>query len=83
MTAPKTKRTVSLDADLVAAVGDGNLSAEVNDALRSRLDDRRRRLALRGFLDGMTAEEGPVDEADVDVFVAALGGQPSSIHDTA
>lgn len=74
MTIPKVKKTVSLDADLVAAVGEGNLSAEVNEALRRRVDTVRREAALAGYLDRMAAAEGPVDEGEVIDFMRLLSG---------
>lgn len=82
MTTPKVKKTVSLDADLVAAVGEGNLSAEVNEALRRRVDTVRREAALAGYLDRMAAEEGPVDEGEVREFMRLLSGgaEPTAIR---
>ena len=76
MTTSKTKRTVSLDADLVEALGEGNLSAEVNDALRERVRIKRQGEALRRFLDEVAAEEGPVDEAGVREMMLLLGAEP-------
>lgn len=70
----KTKRTVSLDADLVAALGEGNLSAEVNQALRDRLDERARHEKLARFLDEEVAAGAVLDEAEVQHYIRLLGG---------
>jgi len=71
---PKVKKTVTLDADLVAAVGDGNLSAEVNEALSERVHRLQRARALRTYLDQYAAAEGAPDEARVEEFMRLLGG---------
>lgn len=70
----KVKKTVTLDADLVAAIGDGNLSAEVNEALSERVRRRQRTRSLRKYLDGYAVTEGPLDEARVHEFMQLLGG---------
>ena len=74
----KTKRTVSLDADLVAAVGDGNLSAEVNEALRLRVRARQRTENLGRYLDELEAAEGSVDPDGVRSFLLLLGGDEAA-----
>lgn len=71
---PKVKKTVTLDADLVAAIGDGNLSSEVNEALSDRVHRLQRARSLRTYLDQYTATEGAVDEAQVQEFMQLLGG---------
>jgi hypothetical protein len=71
---PKVKKTVTLDADLVAAIGDGNLSSEVNEALTERVHRLQRAHSLRTYLDQYTATEGPFDEAEVQELMQLLGG---------
>lgn len=71
---PKVKKTVTLDADLVAAIGDGNLSSEVNEALSERVHRLQRARSLRAYLDQYAAAEGAVDEARVEEFMQLLGG---------
>ena len=76
---PKRKISVTLDADLVAEVEDGeNLSARVNAALRADLENRRRQRALGDLLDRLADERGPLDsaedEAEIAHFMRLLGG---------
>ena len=76
---PKRKISVTLDADLVAEVDDGeNLSARVNAALRADLESRRRQRALGDLLDRLADERGPLDsaedEAEIARFMRLLGG---------
>ena len=78
---PKRKISVTLDADLVAAVeadAGQNLSARVNAALRADLEDRNRQRALAALLDRLGAERGPLDtaedEAEIARFMRLLGG---------
>lgn len=71
---PKVKKTVTLDADLVAAIGDGNLSSAVNEALAERVQRLQRAHSLRTYLDQHTAAEGALDEAQVQEFMQLLGG---------
>jgi Arc/MetJ-type ribon-helix-helix transcriptional regulator len=78
---PKRKISVTLDADLVAAVeadAGENLSARVNAALRADLEDRNRQRALSGLLGRLAAERGPLDtaedEAEIARFMRLLGG---------
>lgn len=82
MTHPaKRKVSVTLDADLVAALeaeGGTTLSAEVNSALRAEVERRRRQQALAGLLDHLAAERGsldtPEDEAEIARYMRLLGG---------
>lgn len=74
-TRPKVKKTVTLDANLVAAIADGNLSAEVNEALSERVQRQQRTQALRAYLDQYAATEGDFDESRVAEFLVMLGGQ--------
>jgi hypothetical protein len=82
MTSPaKRKVSVTLDADLVAALeaeGGTTLSAEVNSALRAEFARRKRQQALGGLLDHLAAERGsldtPEDEAEIARYMRLLGG---------
>jgi Post-segregation antitoxin CcdA len=87
---PKRKVSVTLDADLVAAIeaeGADNLSAEVNSALRAEFTRRRRREALGQLLDHLAEERGkldtPEDEAEIARYMRLLGGaadQPDALQ---
>jgi Post-segregation antitoxin CcdA len=77
----KRKVSVTLDADLVAAIeaeGSENLSAEVNSALRTEFARRRRQQALGQLLDHLAEERGrldtPEDEAEIARYMRLLGG---------
>jgi hypothetical protein len=70
----KRKRSVTLDAELVAQVGEDNLSSVVNEALRHHLDEARRRAALSSWLDELLAAAGPLDECQVRSYMVMLGG---------
>ena len=74
MTVTKRKISVSLDEDLVAelAAGDEALSAQVNDAIRSELTQRRRSRLLREMLDNLDQVAGPPDEALVSKYMDLL-----------
>jgi antitoxin CcdA len=82
MTTPaKRKVSVTLDADLVAAMeaSDGTtLSAEVNSALRAEFTRRRRQQALADLLDHLAEERGRLDtqedEAEIARYMRLLGG---------
>jgi uncharacterized protein (DUF4415 family) len=84
MTPPvKRKVSVTLDADLVAAIeadDSTTLSAEVNAALRAAVEKRLRNKALGEFLDRLDAERGPLDtpedEAEIRRHMINLGGDP-------
>jgi uncharacterized protein (DUF4415 family) len=82
---PQAKRKVSvtIDADLVAAIeadDSTTLSAEVNAALRAAVEKRMRNKALGEFLDRLDAERGPLntpeDEAEIRRYMIMLGGDP-------
>jgi antitoxin CcdA len=79
-TPAKRKISVTVDAELVGEIeasGD-NVSARVNDALRSDLAARRRHRFLSDFLDHLDETEGPLDtpedEANIARFMQLLGG---------
>lgn len=82
MTAPaKRKVSVTLDADLVAALeaeGGTTLSAEVNSALRAEFARRKRQRALAELLDHLARERGgldsPEDDAEIARYMRLLGG---------
>ena len=82
MTSPaKRKVSVTLDADLVAAMeaeGGTTLSAEVNSALRAEFTRRKRQQALADLLDHLADERGrldtPEDEAEIARYMRLLGG---------
>jgi antitoxin CcdA len=79
-TVGKRKISVTVDAELLAEIeasGD-DVSARVNDALRSDLAPRRRQRLLAEFLDHLDETEGPLDtaedEATIARFMQLLGG---------
>lgn len=74
MTSTKRKISVSLDEDLVAELeaGDEALSAQVNEAIRSELTQRRRSRLLRQMLDELDQAAGPPDEALVSKYMDLL-----------
>jgi antitoxin component of MazEF toxin-antitoxin module len=90
MTTAKRKVSVTLDADLVAAMeadAGTTLSAEVNSALRAEFTRRRRQQALADLLDHMAHERGvldtPEDEAEIARYMRLLGGmaeQPGQLQ---
>jgi hypothetical protein len=75
MTLSKRKVSVSLDADLVTelAEGDEALSKQVNDAVRETLARRRRQRLLGELLAQLDAEHGPVSRALIAKYEALLG----------
>jgi antitoxin component of MazEF toxin-antitoxin module len=80
-TAAKRKVSVTIDADLVAAVEadtSTTLSAEVNSALRAEFTRRRRQHALADLLDQLADERGgldtPQDQAAIARYMRLLGG---------
>ena len=80
-TSAKRKVSVTLDADLVAAVETDpstTLSAEVNSALRAEVTRRRRQQALADLLDQLADARGaldtPEDQAEIARYMRLLGG---------
>lgn len=75
MNSAKRKVSVSLDEDLVEELEreEQGLSAQVNQALRSELERRRRNRLLVVLLDQLDAEHGPVDESLVQKYTELLG----------
>ena len=86
----KRKVSVTLDADLVAAMeadSGTTLSAEVNAALRAEFTRRKRQQALADLLDRLADERGrldePEDEAEIARYMRLLGGiaeQPGELR---
>jgi hypothetical protein len=81
MTTAKRKVSVTLDADLVAAMEadtSTTLSAEVNSALRAEFTRRGRQQALTDLLDQLADERGgldtPEDQAEIARYMRLLGG---------
>ena len=74
---PTTKRkvSVSLDEDLVEELESGGegLSFQVNDAIRSELQRRRRHRLLGEMLDTFETTHGPVNEKLVQKYTDLLG----------
>ena len=78
----KRKVSITLDADLVAAMEAADhsttLSAEVNSALRAEFTRRKRQQALANLLDRLADERGsldtPEDEAEIARYMRLLGG---------
>ena len=66
----KRKISISLDEDLVAELKTAgpSLSTQINEAVRTDLERRRRQRLLSEMLDQLDAEHGPVDEALVDKY---------------
>jgi hypothetical protein len=83
MTFPaKRKVSVTLDADLVAAMeadSGTTLSAEVNSVLRAEFARRKQQQALAKLLDRLADERGgldtPEDEVEIARYVRLLGGK--------
>jgi hypothetical protein len=77
----KRKVSVTLDADLVAAMeadSSTTLSAAVNSALRAEFTRRKRQQALADLLDRLADERGRLDtaedEAEIARYIRLLGG---------
>jgi antitoxin CcdA len=77
----KRKVSVTLDADLVAAMeadSGTTLSAEMNSVLRAEFTRRKRQQALTDLLDRLADERGeldtPEDEAEIARYMRLLGG---------
>jgi len=70
MSTPKVRKTLTLDPELVDALGDdeAGLSFTVNAILREEVKRRQRRAALSGLLARLELERGSVDEEQVEEF---------------
>ena len=80
VTQPKRKVSLSLDEDLVALFEGGGeaLSTQVNQALRTEVERRRRQQALAVLLQRLDELHGPLnsaeDEAEIARVMRLLGG---------
>ncbi|HEV7829488.1 MAG TPA: type II toxin-antitoxin system CcdA family antitoxin [Pseudonocardiaceae bacterium] len=74
MTATKRKISVSLDENLIAELEAGGeaLSGQINRAVRSEIERRRRSRLLSEFLDELDAERGAVDEELISKYTRLL-----------
>ena len=81
VTQPKRKVSLSLDEDLVALFEGGGeaLSTQVNQALRTEVERRRRQRALTALLQRLDELHGPLDtaedEAEITRLMRLLGGR--------
>ncbi len=59
----KRKISVTLDADLLAELeqGEGGVSAQLNDALRAEIRRRRQAAGWQAVLDELLDDDGPLD----------------------
>lgn len=74
MTPSKRKVSLSLDEDLVAQLegGEEALSTQVNQALRTEVERRRRQRALTALLQRLDELHGPLDTAEDEAEIARL-----------
>ncbi len=74
MNKSKSKLSLSLDADLVEELETSgkNISAQVNEALRSEITRRKRHRLLGSMLDELETTHGAVDEKLVDKYLDLL-----------
>jgi hypothetical protein len=74
MTSAKRKVSISLDADLVAELGDSDeaLSKQVNDAVRDALERRRRHRMLKELCAALARKHGAVPRALVAKYESLL-----------
>lgn len=70
MTRSKVRKTLTLDPEVIDALGgdDVALSATVNEILREEVERRQRAAALAGLLERLEDERGPVDPHEVAQF---------------
>ena len=70
MSTAKIRKTLTLDPELVRALGedDATLSSTINSILQDEVDRRQRRAALASLLDRLEVERGPVDQDRVDEY---------------
>jgi hypothetical protein len=74
MSTSKIRKTLTLDPELVRALGedDATLSSTINSILQDEVDRRQRRAALTSLLDRLEAERGPVDQDQVNEYRSLL-----------
>lgn len=67
MSQAKVRKTITLDPEVVEALGDDDaaLSTTINDILRSEVARRQRAAALAEMLTRLERERGPVDPDEV------------------
>jgi len=70
----KVRKTITLDPEVVEALGDDDagLSATINDILRNEVARRQRSAALSSLLARLAHERGPVDPDEVARFQQLL-----------
>jgi hypothetical protein len=70
MSTAKIRKTLTLDPELVRALGedDATLSSTINSILQGEVDRRQRRAALASLLDRLETERGSVDQDRVDEY---------------
>ncbi|MDR2347910.1 MAG: hypothetical protein LBD90_04690 [Bifidobacteriaceae bacterium] len=68
----KERRTLTLDADVIASFDQSNLSGEVNRVLTEEIVRRERRAGLALLLAELESEVGPPDAALVERYRQAL-----------
>jgi len=70
----KVRKTLTLDPEIVAALGDdpNALSSTVNTILAAEVARRARRAALGAFADRLDAEFGAPDPTEVERFTRLL-----------
>jgi hypothetical protein len=72
VTATKERHTLTLDAEIVGALGSENLSGQVNQILREEIARRRAQVALAELLESLETEFGPADPTLVEEYRQAL-----------
>ncbi len=67
MTRGKVRKTLTLDPEVIEALGDDDiaLSATINEILRDEMQRRQRAAALAALLARFEEERGPVDPDEV------------------
>lgn len=70
MTRPKVRKTLTLDPEVIEALGadDVGLSTTINVILRDEVERRHRAAALTRLLEHLEEERGPVDPDEVEQF---------------
>jgi hypothetical protein len=70
----KVRKTLTLDPDVVNALGDdpAALSTTVNDILRQEIERRERRAALANLVEELVAEHGAPGAEDLERFRGLL-----------
>jgi hypothetical protein len=70
MTRSKVRKTLTLDPEVIEALGDDDvgLSATINEILHDEVERRQRAAALAALLGRLEDERGPVDPDEVAEF---------------